>query len=145
MNMAEQEVKDNQGDVVLADERTEVTGVVNKEHNLYEISLGGEVNIYSARKLKQVLIELVDKGQDMKVSLSGVSELDTSGFQLLLSWKKTAAAEGRKLQFHSHSSVVLDYLDLYGAVGLLGDKVVLNKQSKEDYTFSYGLKKQSLV
>lgn len=143
--MAEREVKENQNESLLADERIEMTLELNEEHNYYEIDVKGEMNIYSANKLKPVLIDLVDKGRDMKVSLAGVTELDTAGFQLLLSSKKTAATEGRKLQFHSHSSVVLDYLDLYGAVGLLGDKVVLNKQSKEDYTFSYGLKKQSLV
>ena len=49
-----------------------------------QIAIEGEMTIYTAQELKEELIQYLDKPWDLHIDLSQVTELDSSGAQLLL-------------------------------------------------------------
>lgn len=106
-----------------------------------KISLIGDCNVYSATKLKQSLIELLDKNDHVLVDLEKVTEFDTAGLQVFISAKKTTKANNKKIKFISHPSSVIAVFDLYGLVSFFGDKIILTPEEKKKYSFRYGIKK----
>jgi len=106
-----------------------------------KMTLIGDCTIYSVAKLKQSLLEVLLKNENVLVDLANVNDFDTAAIQLFLSAKNTARANKRKIKFTSHSEAVLALLDLYGLVGFFGDKVVLTPLEKKNFPFSYGTKK----
>jgi len=90
-----------------------------------QITIEGDMTIYSACEMRDELQKLLDKCNSMEFDLSGVSELDTSGFQLLLQVKKQSNAAGKEVLMSSHSPAVLEVLELYGVEEYFGDPLVL--------------------
>jgi len=90
-----------------------------------QITIEGDMSIYSAMEMRGELQKLLDKCDSMEFDLSGVSELDTSGFQLLLQIKKQCNAAGKEVLLSSHSPAVLEVLELYGVEEYFGDPLVL--------------------
>ncbi len=105
----------------------------------------GEINIYTVTKLKEVLAQLLTQcSQSCRMDLSGITECDSAGFQILVLLKKEAQIKKVRIVFENHSSAILEIMDLYGAVGLLGDKIKIPSAQRDRYSFAYGLKKQAL-
>ena len=90
-----------------------------------QITIEGDMTIYSAMEMRGELQKLLDKCESMEFDLSGISELDTSGFQLLLQMKKQSNAAGKEVLLSSHSPAVLEVLELYGMEDYFGDPLVL--------------------
>jgi len=61
----------------------------------------------------------------MEVSLAGVSEMDTAGFQLLVLAKREAARLGRPMRLVEHSPATLEVMDLLNMAAYFGDPVVI--------------------
>lgn len=89
------------------------------------ITIEGEMTIYSAQEMRAELLKMLEKCSSLEFDLSGVSELDTSGFQLLMQVKKESNAGGKEVLFSSHSPAVLEVLELYGMEDYFGDPLVL--------------------
>ena len=86
------------------------------------IRVTGEMTVYTAGQIKQPLLDaLVGGSTNIEVDLSGVSEFDTAGLQLLLLIHREALVRGRTLRFAAASGIVREVLRLYGALGLLTD------------------------
>lgn len=85
----------------------------------------GEMTIYHAAELKPALLAALDQSDAIEIDLSGISELDTSGVQLLMLTKRTAAAAGKALTLSGHSPAVLDVFELLGLGAWFGDPQVL--------------------
>jgi anti-sigma B factor antagonist len=86
------------------------------------IRVTGEMTVYTAGQIKEPLLEAIAEGSaDVQLDLSGVSELDTAGVQLLLLIRRAALVSGRNLQLGAESAIVRDVLTLCGAIGLLTD------------------------
>lgn len=83
------------------------------------------MTIYRAASLKEELMALLEKGPQLAIDLSRVSELDTAGLQLLIMAKNEAVARGGELQLQGHSPAVLNVLDLCNMANFFGDPVVL--------------------
>ena len=82
----------------------------------------GEMTVYTAGQIKQPLVDaLADAPANVQVDLSGVSEFDTAGVQLLLLVHREALVRGRSLHFGAASNIVREVLTLWGALGLLTD------------------------
>ena len=96
-----------------------------KRNGQCQITIEGDMSIYSAVEMRNELQKLLDKCDSMEFDLSGVSELDTSGFQLLLQMKKQSNAAGKEVLLSSHSPAVLEVLELYGMEDYFGDPLVL--------------------
>jgi anti-sigma B factor antagonist len=87
--------------------------------------LDGELTIYRAAELRVALQAALAPAGDLELDLSGVTELDSAGVQLLLSAKKTAAATQRRLRLVNHSAAVLDVFELLNLAGHFGDPLAI--------------------
>lgn len=86
-------------------------------------ALSGELTIYTASEIKQRCAELLTTRSDLEINLSGVTEIDTAGLQLMLLLKRKPGAEVR---FIHHSAPVMRLLDLANLAGTLGDPVLIS-------------------
>ena len=84
--------------------------------------IDGEVTIYSVTELKDGLASVAPSCSDVEIDLSGVTEMDTAGLQLMLMAKRI---EGRNVRFTNHSDVVLQLLELSNLAGAVGDPVII--------------------
>lgn len=89
------------------------------------IRLDGEVSIYRAAELKETLLAAVRDHAAVELDLSGVTEFDTAGVQLLLLAKREALAAQHTLTLTRHSPVVVEVLELLDLVGHFGDPIAL--------------------
>lgn len=85
----------------------------------------GEMTIYHAADLKPALLAALSQSDEIELDLSSVSELDTSGVQLLMLLKREAVAAGKALTLSRHSPAVLEVFELLGLSGWFGDPQVL--------------------
>lgn len=102
--------------------------VERAEGDLCRVAVEGEMTIYSAQNLKVDLLELLARCGILELDLSGVSEIDSAGLQLLIMVKTAALAQGRVLNIVGHSQVVLEVLDLCDLEDFFGDAVLIYSQ-----------------
>ncbi|MFM2065337.1 MAG: hypothetical protein RLZZ584_246 [Pseudomonadota bacterium] len=87
------------------------------------LHIEGEMTIYRAIELKQALL---GEPAPAQVDLAGVTEIDTTGLQLLLLAKRTARADGRELRLCGHSPAVIELFDLLHVAAHFGDPMVID-------------------
>ena len=75
--------------------------------------LAGEWTIHAIAQQREALLALVNDGQT-EFDASGVTEMDTSGLQLVLAAKNTIAKQGGEIHLLQCSSTVRDALRAYG-------------------------------
>jgi anti-sigma B factor antagonist len=76
------------------------------------ISFSGEVDLESSTAARQALLECVDTGQSVKVDLSGVSYIDSSGIASLVEALQSARSKGSDFALVSVSEAALRVLQL---------------------------------
>lgn len=89
------------------------------------IAFDGELTIFCAVEAKQTLLGALAPGVTVDCDLSGVTEFDTAGVQLLMLAKREAAARGAVLRFVGHSPSVLGAFDLLDLGAHFGDPLVM--------------------
>jgi anti-anti-sigma factor len=102
------------------------------------LRIEGELTIFRAAELKPVLL---DASRSVEIDLSGVSEIDTAGLQLLMLAKKTALAQDRSLRLVGHSPAVTDLFERLNVAAYFGDPLVI--ASRGDSTAKRQPKSQS--
>ena len=90
-----------------------------------QVRIDGELTIYRADEIKSLLLEALAEPGDLELDLSGVSEIDTAGLQLLMLAKKTALAGPHALHLVRHSAAVAEVFELLDLAGYFGDPLVL--------------------
>ena len=89
------------------------------------LRIEGELTIFRAMELKPVLMATPPVNE---VDLSGVTDLDTAGVQLLMLAKKTALAQQRDLRLVAHSPAVLEVFELLNVAAYFGDHLVMDSR-----------------
>jgi anti-anti-sigma factor len=89
------------------------------------LRLDGELTIFRAHECKQALLDAIEPGATVDCDLSGVTEFDTVGVQLLLLAKREAGARGAALRLSGHSPAVLAAFELLDLGRHFGDALVL--------------------
>jgi anti-sigma B factor antagonist len=89
------------------------------------LRLDGELSIYRAAELKPVILQAVESSPLLEIDLSGVTEFDTAGVQLLLLAKRCAHERGHELRLVRHSAAVVDVLQLLDLAAHFGDPLVV--------------------
>lgn len=90
------------------------------------LQIAGELTIFRAMELKPLL---VDNPALQTVDLSGVTEIDTAGVQLLMLAKKTAQAAQRDVHLVGHSPAVLEVFELLNVAAFFGDHLVMDPRT----------------
>lgn len=93
--------------------------------DVLRIAIEGEMTIYRAADLKAEVLEALRKTPVLEIDLSGVTELDTAGLQVLMLAKQTAAADQRELRLLRHSPAVMEILEMLDLVAFFGDAVLV--------------------
>jgi anti-anti-sigma factor len=92
---------------------------------LHRLQLQGELGIYAAADLKAALVHALEAATELEIDLAGVSEIDSSGMQLLAAAKRGAVEAGKTLRLANHSPAVIELIELYDLAGWFGDPLVL--------------------
>ena len=90
------------------------------------IAIDGELTIYRAADLKVTVLEALRKSRVLEVDLSGVTELDTAGLQVLMLAKNCAAAEQRELRLLNHSPAVVEIVEMLNLGAFFGDALLIH-------------------
>ncbi|MBW8365235.1 MAG: STAS domain-containing protein [Rhizobium sp.] len=96
-----------------------------RHENRLCLHAAGEMTIYSAAELKPTILAALEQSDEVDIDLSEVSEVDTSGVQLLMLMKREALAAGKGLTLSGHSPAVLEVFELLGLGSWFGDPQVL--------------------
>ncbi|MDO8775434.1 MAG: STAS domain-containing protein [Burkholderiaceae bacterium] len=102
--------------------------VERAEGGLCRIAVEGEMTIYAAQALKDELLAPLAQCETVELDLSGVSEIDSAGLQLLIMAKAEAQERGKVLSITGHSQAVLEILDLCDLEGFFGDNVLIHQE-----------------
>lgn len=90
------------------------------------LKIEGELTIFRAAELKPTLLA---EPPVTEIDLSGITDLDTAGVQLLMLAKKTAVAQGRNLRLTGHSPAVMDVFELLNVAAYFGDQMVMDSRT----------------
>jgi anti-anti-sigma factor len=91
------------------------------------LRIEGELTIFRAMELKPVILA---NPPVSKIDLSGVTDLDTAGLQLLMLAKKTARAQQRDVTLVGHSPAVLEVFELLNVAAYFGDHLVMDSRAR---------------
>lgn len=72
----------------------------------------GELTLSKSKEILELVLSILDNPKKNSLDLSGVTEIDSSGFQLLMLLLIEANKKGRKLSFSSLSPIVENLFDL---------------------------------
>lgn len=86
------------------------------------LRIEGELTIFRAAELKP---ELLSEPLARQIDLSGVTEFDSAGVQLLMLVKKVALAQRRELALVAHSPAVLEVFELLNLAAFFNDPLVM--------------------
>ena len=79
------------------------------------VSLRGEIDVYTAPRLRQALIDLVEQGsKDILVDMSRVDFLDSTGLGVLVGGLKRVKANDGSLEIVATSDRILKIFDITG-------------------------------
>ncbi len=82
------------------------------------LRIEGELTIFRALELKQAMLAAPAPND---IDLSGVTDIDSAGLQLLMLARKTAQAEQRKLRLLAPSAAVLEVFELLNVAAFFAD------------------------
>lgn len=89
------------------------------------IVVDGELTVSTVMALKSDLLFPLTKYNEIEIDLTGVSEIDSSGLQLLILAKTEAIMRGKSLRIPSHGSAVLALCGLYNLKGFFSDPALI--------------------
>lgn len=93
--------------------------------NTLQLQVSGDLTIYSAAESKSALFEALYAGRNLELDLSGVEQMDSAGFQLLLLLKRESLQSPHSLSITGHSEAVGNIVLFYNMDNYLGLSVVL--------------------
>lgn len=85
----------------------------NKKTGLCQLRLEDEMSIYTAHATSASLSEFFAGYSDFELDLSGVTDFDSAGVQILLVFQRAAEKAGKKMRVIASNDVVQDVLQLY--------------------------------
>ena len=90
------------------------------------IPITGEMTIYRAAELKEtMLLALAHEPGSLVLDLSGVTEMDVAGLQVLIMAKQAVKAQNRELRLVAHSPAVLEVFEILSVAAFFGDQLVM--------------------
>lgn len=89
------------------------------------IAISGELNIYRAQELKSTLLSPLEFNADTEIDLSGVTEMDGAGLQLLVLTKLEASRRQVAIHYVAHSPAVVEVIELCNMAPFFGDPILL--------------------
>lgn len=92
---------------------------------IHRVLLEEDLTIYHAATHKACLLEALASRDGVEVDLSKVAEMDTSGVQILMLFKREAQRLGKEGRLVGHSPAVREVIDFLHMAAWLGDPMVI--------------------
>ncbi|MCB1179792.1 MAG: STAS domain-containing protein [Leptospiraceae bacterium] len=105
------------------------------------IKFTGNVNLYNLNSIKEDLVSILESSNVIEIDFSSVQEFDSAACQFFISLQKYCDSKKIKLKLTGHSNTIISIFDTYGLIGFFRDKVHVSSDDKDNYKFSYGMKK----
>lgn len=102
---------------------------IEHSENGAQIRLTGELTIYTVTEIKTALAEAMNGVDDVEIDLSGVTEIDTAGLQVMLIVKRSP---GKNIRFANHPPAVRQLIELVNVGHVLGDSASISAVQTED-------------
>lgn len=96
--------------------------------NAEVLRIEGEFTVFTAAALKPVLLCTPPPHE---IDLSGVTEIDTAGVQLLMLAKRGALEQDRELRLVGHSPAVIEVFELLNVAAYFGDPLLMDSSEKK--------------
>jgi len=100
-----------------------------KHRGKFLLKLGGELTIYAASEARRELTSILAKHSNLELDLSGITEIDTAGIQLLFWLKQELRRTGHDLPLIHHSAGVVEVLDLLNLTAAFGDPILISSDN----------------
>lgn len=84
------------------------------EENTLFFRVNGELTIYQTEEYLKQATELLDSASAVVVDMYKADKLDTAGFQLLVSLKKTCAKSGKQFDLVGMGGSAQNFMALFG-------------------------------
>ncbi|WP_035608604.1 STAS domain-containing protein [Hylemonella gracilis] len=92
------------------------------------LHITGEMTIYRAAELRELLLQALPQSSgQLDIDLSGVTELDVAGLQVLMAVKREAQARQGDLHLMNHSPAVVDVFEILNVAAFFGDPLVIGE------------------
>lgn len=105
--------------------------VNQQEKNCIQLIIDDEMTIYTALDQKNALSQYLSKNKDIQLDLSGVTEIDSAGLQLLLFLKQEAEQHNIRFSLTQHSQAVVEVFELLNLGNHFGDPIVISADWKK--------------
>ena len=92
--------------------------IVQKAEGGCELSIDGELTIYRATELHELITQKHQEYQSVSLDMENVSEIDTACFQVLLHHKLKGLEQEKKLSLINCNESVIDFFRLFGVGGI---------------------------
>ncbi len=99
--------------------------VTEKSDSATHIMMADEMTIYTALEQKNELLPHLKADQQLQLDLSGVSEIDSAGMQLLIHMKQKAKELNNDFSLVHHSQAVVEVIGLFNLTSFFGDPIVI--------------------
>lgn len=94
-------------------------------HGVCHATVTGELTIYTALECRDLFKQCLQSCDAAEINLSGVTEIDSAGLQLLIQMKREGARQGKPVRLVSHSPAVLEIIDLFRLAPEFGDPMIM--------------------
>ena len=84
---------------------------------VFQLSIEGNVTSCMVDELREAILPVIGKSQEIEIDLSQVAGIDFAGLSLMVDAKLTALAQGKELRFIRHSKPVVEILESSDLVG----------------------------
>ena len=88
--------------------------IKNAKDGTASMLLDGDLTIYTVNEIKNDLAATMESSSKIDIDLSGISHIDTAGFQLLIAAKKTAEKKQLPVEIIKYSTEARNIFNLYG-------------------------------
>ncbi|OHC68147.1 MAG: hypothetical protein A2045_10700 [Rhodocyclales bacterium GWA2_65_20] len=100
-----------------------MTGAIVVDGGAQAFAPQGELTIYTVTEIRDRLLEAMAMTDKIEIDLTGVTDIDTAGLQLMLLAKRKP---GKEVRFTHHSAAVLRLVDMANVGLMLGDPLVIS-------------------
>lgn len=105
--------------------------VKQQAKGVVHLAINDEMTIYTVLEHKTALSEQLKANKELQLDLSGVTELDSAGLQLLLFLKREANDRQIQLSLTQHSQAVVEVFELLNLSKHFGDPIVISADWKK--------------
>lgn len=84
---------------------------------VFRFSIEGKVTSSMVAELKEAILPVISRSDEIQIDLSTISEIDFAGLLLMVDAKLTAIKRGKALHFIGHSKPVIEILEISGLRG----------------------------